>query len=157
MKLSHAVTAAALAIFAAAVPATAQEQVKVGVLRCQVSAGLGLIITSSKTMNCAFSATNGSRERYVGSVRKFGLDIGGTSKGVMVWTVLAPSRGTPRGALAGDYVGADASLTLGAGAGANLLVGGFGRSISLQPFSVEAQTGLALAAGVQALQLTAAR
>jgi Protein of unknown function (DUF992) len=49
-----------------------------------------------------------------------------------------------RGALAGDYAGVDASATLGAGVCANALVGGFGRSLTLQPISVEAQSGLAL-------------
>ena len=37
------------ALILAAQPATATENVKVGALRCEVSAGLGLIITSSNT------------------------------------------------------------------------------------------------------------
>jgi hypothetical protein len=51
-------------------------------------------------------------------------------------------------ALAGDHGGADASVTIGAGIGTNALIGGFERSLALQPLSVEAQSGLALAAGV---------
>ncbi|HZM08124.1 MAG TPA: DUF992 domain-containing protein, partial [Methylocella sp.] len=52
-----------------------------------------------------------------------------------------------------EYVGVDASATVGVGLGANALVGGSNRSIALQPLSVQAQTGLALAGGVAALTL----
>ena len=148
------IAAAALAL-GAALPAYAQQNVKVGALRCEVSAGLGLIITSSKEMRCRFTSLHGRSERYYGTIRKFGLDIGATDRGVLAWDVLAPTVGRRRGALAGDYVGVDASATVGAGVGANVLVGGFNRSFALQPLSVEAQTGLALAAGVASLSLRA--
>ena len=46
-----------------------------------------------------------------------------------------------------------AEATAGAGLGANLLVGGTGRSFSLQPLSVQGQTGLNFAAGVTTLTL----
>jgi len=65
--------------------------------------------------------------------------------------VFAPTSGPRHGALTGDYVGADASVAVGAGVGANALVGGFGRSFTLQPLSIEVQSGVALAAGVASL------
>ena len=74
----------------------------------------------------------------------------------MAWDVFAPSEGPEPGALAGDYVGVGASATVGAGVGANVLVGSQ-RSITLQPLSVQAQTGLALAGGVAALTLRPGR
>jgi hypothetical protein len=40
-------------------------------------------------------------------------------------------------ALEGKYAGATAGPTVGVGVGANVLVGGFDRSIALQPLSVE--------------------
>ena len=129
---------------------------KIGTLRCDVSGGLGLIITSSKEMSCFFRSAHGDREHYYGVIRKFGLDLGATSRGVLAWAVFAPTTGPRRGALAGDYVGADASVTVGAGVGANALVGGFDRSFTLQPLSVEMQSGVALAAGVASLSLRAA-
>ena len=132
--------------------AVAQQGVKVGALRCEVSGGLGLIITSSKDM-CLFTSANGQSEPYYGTIRKFGLDIGATDQGVLAWDVFAPSAGPERGALAGDYVGATASATIGAGVGANALVGGSGRSFTLQPLSIQAQTGLDLAGGVAELSL----
>ena len=149
--------AALVACVASAQMAAAQDNLKVGALRCEVSAGLGLIVTSSKEMRCTFRSSRGYTERYYGTIKKFGLDIGQTDKGVLAWGVFAPAKGPGRGALAGDYVGVTASATVGAGVGANALIGGFGNSITLQPVSVETQTGLALAAGVAQLTLRAGR
>ena len=74
---------------------------------------------------------------------------------MLAWDVFAPSAGPESGALAGDYAGPTASATVGAGVGANALVGGSGRSFTLQPLSIQAQTGLALAAGVASMTLRA--
>ena len=144
---------ALLAISALAQPASAQSHVKVGTLRCEVSGGLGLIITSTKEMSCLYTSSRGYREHYYGAIHKFGVDIGATQRGVLAWDVFAPTEGRRRGALAGDYTGADASVTVGGGLGANALVGGSGRSFALQPLSIQAQTGLDLAAGVESLTL----
>jgi len=149
--------AAATLVFGLALPASAEEHVKVGALRCEVSAGLGLIVTSSKELSCAFTSAHGWRERYYGRIRKFGLDLGATERGVLVWDVFASVAGPRRHALAGEYGGVDASATVGVGVGANVLVGGSGRAFALQPLSVEGQTGLALAAGVESLTLRPGR
>ncbi|MGL5114358.1 MAG: DUF992 domain-containing protein [Beijerinckiaceae bacterium] len=135
----------------------AQDTVKVGTLRCNVSAGLGLVVTSSRDMNCVFRPSNGPREAYRGTIRRFGLDIGATSKGVLVWGVVAATRRPVKGALAGDYVGAAAEATAGVGLGVNALVGGSDRAYSLQPISVEGQLGLNLAAGVAQMTLVNVR
>ncbi|MBV8472246.1 MAG: DUF992 domain-containing protein [Hyphomicrobiales bacterium] len=144
--------AALVGLTAFAQPALAQ-QAKVGTLRCEVSGGLGMIVTSAQEMRCIFTSARGYQERYYGTIRKFGLDIGATQRGVLTWAVFAPTEGPRRGALAGDYGGADASVTVGAGVGANALVGGSDRSVMLQPLSVQVQTGLDLAAGVASLTL----
>ena len=154
MNIRAILCAASLAVLTAATQtAVAQQGVKIGALSCEVSGGLGLIIASSKEMNCLFTSASGNREAYYGTIRKFGLDIGATDKGVLAWDVFAPSVGPERGALAGDYVGVGASATIGAGFGANALVGGFGRSFTLQPLSIQAQTGLDISGGVAALTL----
>jgi hypothetical protein len=57
------------------------------------------------------------------------------------------------GALQGGYGGVTASATVGVGAGANVLLGGFDKSIALQPISIEGNTGLNVAAGIGALDL----
>ena len=72
---------------------------------------------------------------------------------MVVWAVAATTNDLKPGALAGSYGGAAGSLTLGAGAGANFLVGGFHRSFALQPISFEAPARLDVAAGIAALNL----
>jgi len=153
---------AALAVVAAvALPtpsmAQAPNRTKVGTLTCDISAGIGLIITSKKNVACMFTPGRpGPREVYTGSIRKFGLDLGATAGGEMVWAVYAPSK-RHFGALAGHYAGASAEATVGAGLGANVLVGGSSRTVALQPVSVQGQTGLNLAVGVAGLDLRPAR
>lgn len=147
--------AVALGVTSVLGSATAQtaQPVKVGTLVCDVSGGIGMIIGSQKGVQCLFSPNMAEPpEAYVGTISKFGLDIGATSRGQMVWAVYAP---TTRiiGALAGTYSGATAEATIAVGLGANVLVGGSDRTIALQPLSVQGQTGLNLAAGVASLAL----
>jgi hypothetical protein len=47
-----------------------------------------------------------------------------------------------------------AQATAGVGVGANVLIGGFQRSITLQPLSVEGNKGLNVAAGIGAISLS---
>jgi len=137
--------------------AQSADRTKVGTLTCDISAGIGVIIASKKYVTCMFTPSQpGPREVYTGSITKFGLDIGATSGGEMIWAVYAPSS-AKFGALAGQYTGASAEATVGAGVGANVLVGGSNRTVSLQPVSVQGQTGLNLAVGVAGLELRPAR
>jgi hypothetical protein len=152
-----ALTLAAAVALPAPSMAQGRDRTKVGTLTCDISGGLGLIITSHKDLTCMFTPSQpGSREVYVGSINKFGLDLGATTGGEMVWSVFAPS--TRRfGALAGHYGGASAEATVGAGLGANVLVGGSDRTVTLQPVSVQGQAGLNVAAGVAEMNLRPAR
>src|SRR5262245_25701539 len=150
----RSVLAAALSL-ALVGPAAAQgpQGAKVGTLTCDISGGLGLLIASQKELQCVFTPTEpGPREVYVGVIRKFGLDLGATSGGQMLWSVYSRTRGGVA-ALAGSYAGATAEAAIGAGVGANVLVGGADRTIALQPVSVQGQTGLNVAAGVADLEL----
>ncbi|MGD0189764.1 MAG: DUF992 domain-containing protein [Rhizomicrobium sp.] len=129
------------------------DGVKVGVLTCHESSGWGFVLGSTKHLHCTFSNGKGYAEQYEGKVSKFGVDIGYTSSAVIIWDVVAPNSGAARGALAGDYAGAQASVALGGGIGANALVGGLHRSVALQPVSIEGETGLNVAAGIGAISL----
>ncbi|MGE3147465.1 MAG: DUF992 domain-containing protein [Pseudorhodoplanes sp.] len=150
MRFAAALAAATL-IFA--VPAQAQAPVKVGTLDCDISGGMGMIIASKKWVRCAFiPAARGRGEVYEGSISKFGLDFGATSGGRLVWSVYAPTS-LRRWALAGSYGGATAEATFGAGLGANVLIGGNNRTVSLQPLSFQGQSGLNVAGGVANLEL----
>jgi hypothetical protein len=145
---------AALLASAALVAAPAEAAgVKVGTLTCQVASGWGFIFGSSKDLRCNFHPDKGMGEHYIGTVSKFGVDIGYTDSAVIVWAVFAPTSGMKRGALEGGYAGATASATVGVGVGANALVGGFDRSITLQPLSIEGSTGLNVAGGIGAISL----
>ena len=158
LKLLSAVAAVAAVAMALPIPASAQaNRTKVGTLSCDISGGVGLIITSKKDLTCMFTPSQpGPREVYVGSITKFGLDLGATAGGEMVWAVYAPTT-RKFGALAGNYGGAAAEATVGAGLGANVLVGGSDRTVALQPVSVQGQAGLNVAAGVAELRLRPAR
>ena len=153
MKKALVVGVAALSVAAvsASQAAHAQDAVEAGLLSCTVAGGIGFIIGSSKSLNCKFE--HGDRvERYSGSISKFGLDIGVTGKSYIAWAVFAPRVNLNPGALAGSYGGATAEATAGVGVGANALVGSR-NSITLQPVSVQAQTGLNVAAGIASITL----
>ncbi len=142
------------AAFALGTPAKAQPPgVRVGMLSCNVAAGWGFVFGSSRAMRCVFSPHPGYAEHYIGTISKFGVDIGYLQSAAMMWAVIAPTANIGRGALAGNYVGATGSATVGIGAGANVLVGGSNRTITLQPVSIEGNTGFNVAAGVAGLAL----
>ncbi len=144
---------AALVSVFAFVPGAQAGGIKVGTLSCNIDGGVGFIIGSSKDADCVFRpAGRGRTERYSGTIGKLGLDIGVTGRTVLGWVVFAPGK-LKRGALRGQYTGASAEATVGVGVGANVLVGGFKNGINLQPLSLQAQTGLNVAAGIGSLTL----
>jgi hypothetical protein len=89
----------------------------------------------------------------MGTIGRIGLDLGVTAGGRLLWAVFAPTSHVGRGTLRGTYVGASGNASFGLGLGANVLIGGSNRTISLQPLSVEGQIGINLAAGVARLTL----
>lgn len=156
--MRHTVTALlATAIAATSAVALAQGGgVNAGSLQCRVSGGMGFVFGSSKDLDCLFVRPDGVGERYVGTINKYGVDIGFTKEAQIVWLVFAPGAITP-GSLAGEYGGATAGATVGVGVGANVLLGGSSKQITLQPVSVEGSTGLNIAAGVAGVTLKPAR
>jgi hypothetical protein len=156
MRLTATLFTAIVGIAALAAPASAQSAVKVGTLSCNVASGFGFIFGSSKAVNCTYAGVGGQYEHYMGNITKFGADIGYTSGGVIVWTVVAPVAAVHPGALAGTYAGATGSATIGVGLGANVLVGGSNNTVALQPLSIEGNVGLNVAAGIAGLTLSPA-
>ena len=146
---------AALMLAATALPAGASEpSVEIGRLSCEVAGGIGLIVGSQKAVSCTFHRADGKTESYSGEITRVGLDIGKTNATHVEWLVFAATKDKYTShALAGNYVGASGEATLGVGLGGNVLIGGLDRSFALQPFSVQAQTGLSLAAGLAGLTL----
>lgn len=131
--------------------------VQAGELRCNAGPGVGLVITSTRNLSCLFKRFDGKRERYDGTISTYGVDIGASGPGLILWTVItANPRHLRHFGLAGTYTGATASATIGVGVGGNVLVGG-GNRVSLQPVSISAQTGLSVSGGVGSITLTPAR
>ncbi len=139
----------------AATPALAQSHsIRQGVLTCRTSASVGLVVGSRQRLRCQFRSESGRIQNYTGTIGRLGLDLGITAGGVMTWAVLASTANIPTGALAGEFVGASGDISVGLGVGANILVGGTRKSVSLQPLSVEGQVGANLALGVARMKLT---
>ena len=141
-----------------ALPAAAQQAgVELGVLDCTIEGGTGFIIGSKKDLRCTFKSgrRRPSRPKAISAPSANGASTSARpTRPSCSWLVLAPSSNIyAPGALAGDYVGASAEVTAAVGAGANLLVGGSGNTFTLQPLSVQTQTGLNLAVGVTSFQL----
>ena len=173
VKQSLLALAAVMAVASANVPAKAQAvkervakadakrlkegakgpegRVRLGSLNCTIDGGIGLIVGSSKTVNCTFKGPDGT-ETYAGRINKLGLDIGVTGKQYLRWVVFAPGDGSDA-SLAGRYAGVSAAGSLGVGFGANALVGGSKKQVVLQPISVQGGTGLNVALGVASLNL----
>lgn len=146
-------SAAAAALAVSAIPANAQTRVAAGTLSCSVAPGVSFVFGSTRQVNCIYYGSNGIAERYIGEISRWGVDLGYTNAATMMWAVLAPTSTIPPGTLAGNYAGVSAAVTPGIGGAANVLVGGSGRTVSLQPVSVDGNTGLNLAAGVGELIL----
>ena len=140
-----------------ATPAGAQSPpswTQAGMLRCKLNPSIGFIIAGHQSMECSFTP-NGSNppQAYEGALNTIGLDIGISAGGVLGWAVLAPTTGVPAGALAGEYVGASGDIGLGVGVGTNVLIGGSGRTVALQPVSLEGSVAVDVALGVSGLKL----
>jgi Protein of unknown function (DUF992) len=139
------ILAAAAALALTTVPVAADASVQVGRLSCSVEGGVGLIITSSKSVDCTFTQEGEAHEHYSGTITKLGLDIGITKSTQIEWLVFAASGDAYSSrSLAGNFVGASGEVTFGAGLGANWLIGGSKNAFMLQPWSIQAQTGLNL-------------
>lgn len=147
----------ALTLLPMSMTASAQDSgIQLGQLTCEVEGGVGFVFGSSKNLACTFNPANDAvaDETYVGTIDKYGIDIGVTGKSVIAWTVVAAEgdKYEPR-ALAGTYSGATASAAVAAGLGANVLVGGSDSSFALQPVSVSASEGVNVAVGFAQIKL----
>jgi hypothetical protein len=155
-KLSLVAAMAALTAGISGPLVHSQTTVKAGVLTCDVASGWGFVFGSSRDLKCTYSPLQGTPEHYVGHIDRFGVDIGYIAGGVLAWAVLAPTTNLSPGALAGQYGGLTAGAAAGVGGAANLLVGNSsGKTVTLQPLSVEGTVGVNVAAGVAQITLHA--
>ena len=142
--------------FALSSTGPAWSKTQIGLLRCDTSIGIGEILVRKQTMSCTFTHTDGKTEKYTGTVHQYGVEIGMVKEGHLAWAVFAVSPASGTGQLAGKYGGVSASVAAGIGLGADVLVGGTGEALSLQPIAVQGEPGIGIAAGVEQIALTAA-
>jgi hypothetical protein len=135
-----------------------QSWAQVGALTCTVNPNIGFIFVGHQPMECTFAATLAPAppQYYDGAINTVGIDVGVSAGSVLAWGVFAPTSGVPQGALAGEYVGASGDLGIGVGAGANVLLGGSGRTFALQPLSLQGSLAFNVVLGVSSLKLRAA-
>jgi hypothetical protein len=149
--LGCAIAMAATAVLA--VSPAAAGGTRIGRLECHVRDGQGLVIMQKERMSCTFTPVDAPVERYVGTIRKYGLTIGVPPGTVIVWTAVAGHGGYPTGSLAGEYAGISSDASARLGVGANALIGGSEKSVALQPVSVGGGKGLDIAVAITDMDL----
>jgi hypothetical protein len=137
-------------------PAAAFAGDRVGTLQCRLLGNNLSILIENQQMDCAYSddAEGGVPAHYTGTLTKVGPNISINGQGELAWGVIAATSHIGPGALAGSYTGPGVSAKIGVGGGGAILVGGSDNTFSLQPFNIEAGTGLGWNAGVENLTLT---
>jgi len=139
---------AAMLVASIATANAQQGQLQVGVLSCEGGQNVSYVVGSNTDLTCTFESQGRRPEAYIATVKRFGLDLGFTQQTGLAWAVYAPTNRIGRGDLAGHFGGVGANASVGVGLGGNLLVGGSNNSFSLQPLSLQGQTGLNATAGV---------
>lgn len=129
------------------------QKVQVGVLECKGGPSIGFIVGGMTNLACILRINGMPEDRYIATIQKLGIDIGITKSTALAWNVFAPVAQPGRGDIAGTYVGVDAMAAALVGVGGNVLLGGSNNSIALQPISIQVETGLAIAAGLERMDL----
>ena len=146
---------------AALVPshANAQARLQAGVLVCAGDGDWSTTINSNKRFQCTFSSTNGEvRGKYSAEIQDFSAAVGKSGNTVLMWLVFGPrekiGENYEPGRLEGTYIAAGVDSPKDMEFSADTLVGMGPRSFALQPISVQVQTGLSIATGVNTLVLS---
>jgi hypothetical protein len=132
---------------------SAQPRTVAGVLEWRAGPATTFVVGSIRDFDCLFWSIGAPTQRYVGNIQRLGVDLGWSSDAALVWHVFSPTNGVGPGALAGSYGGVSAGAAVGLGLAANAMVGGLNNSFTLQPVSVQTQTGLNVFAGLSSLEL----
>jgi hypothetical protein len=130
-----------------------QGNTRVGRLNCEVAGSVSFVFGSTRDLTCEFRPVNAPAERYVGEIRRFGIDVGVTGRGTMLWDVVNTGTDIRPGSLEGTYAGASSNVSAGVGLGSAALIGGSGDQVALQPLAIESSTGVNVAAGISELRL----
>ena len=156
-RLTTLLSVASAALVAAALAHAQSGRTQVGVLECRGGPNVGMIVGSVTNLGCVFRSDGRPDDLYTARITKVGIDLGITTETALSWAVFAPTARLGMGDLSGNYAGVDASAAVGVGLGGNAMIGGSANSFALQPLSVQGQTGLSVAGGVQSMELRPGR
>jgi len=152
--MKHAALGLAATIALALSTSAVHARADIGVLTCKLKDVKNDIVYSTEEFACEFKPNVGDAQTYTGEFKSLGVDLSVTKDLTLVWGVLAPSGDpTKASSLAGRYVGATAAVSLGAGAAANVLVGGGKDTFALQPLSASGIVGSGAALDVEEFEL----
>src|SRR5260370_24872732 len=99
-------SAFAAALLMATAPTGAKASVEVGGLSCRSAGAVGYVVGAVLNFNCVFvPSAGGPAHRYVGVIRRIGVDLGWTQGVSMGWVVVAPTGYLHPGDLARNYGG----------------------------------------------------
>lgn len=143
-------------ILALITPAAAFAGDRVGTLQCRLLGNGISILVENQQIDCNYrdDAEGAIPAHYTGTLTKVGPNISINGQGELAWGVVAATGHVGPGALSGNYVGPGVSAKVGVGGGGAMLVGGSDNTFSLQPFNIEAGSGLGWNAGIESLTLT---
>jgi hypothetical protein len=146
-SLAAAVSLGLISLFAAT--SASAQRAGSSELRCTVAGGFGLIVGSNRKVTCVYYRRDGAVEFYVGSTSRIGVDIGPNNAARAAYEVVGADPVTP-GVLQGDFAGPGLGATVGAGIGADALVG---HGVTLMPIVNVYDTGINVSAGLGILHL----
>jgi hypothetical protein len=146
---------AALATILVAPAAFAQDSgTQLGTLTCKMTGIENLVVYTKEEFDCEFAQEGAGSTTYKGVIHEVGVNLSMTKDATLVWGVIAPTgEVSSPDALKGHYVGAGAQVELVGGVGANVLVGGSGKTINLEPLSVEGMEGFGAALDITSFEL----
>jgi hypothetical protein len=121
---------------------------RIGILKCVVEPGVGVIFGSEKHVVCIYTDRSGQVTRYSGMLRNAGIDIGATIAAKIVWAVYALKSPAPD-SIADRYSGGGENISVLFGTGSNIFIAG---NVALQPLD-QAQLGINFAIGHSTLDL----
>lgn len=156
MKFDFGRALAGACVLASMAPAAAYAGERVGTLQCRLLGNGISVLVENQQIDCNYNddSEGGVPAHYTGALTKVGPNITVNGQGELAWGVVAATNHIGPGALAGNYVGPGVSAKVVVGGGGAALVGGSDNTFSLQPFNVQAGTGLGWTAGVESLTLT---
>lgn len=127
----------------------ANSRIYIGSLTCNIAAGTGYILASSKKMDCIFLGKDGvSTAQYEGTINKVGIDIGYTKAMHTIWRVYSLGSDRKADQIAGTYVGEQGTAAAGSQAGGNWIYGGRNAEVGMVASGIVQDAGYNLAMGI---------